>query len=180
MSFLKNLFSSSPDNKQFIEEFLKNLFQACGFALYCDVEAAKQSDLKIDLYGGDEELLTDHHGKLLKAFQVYISGVLQNRLKPKDKTERFMVRVDSQDFLKRYEEDLLDLAFKLKKKAIKEKRPMYLRRPLEAIYRRKIHQQLSKDGRAATESIGEGAVKTMKISPLQRRRDSKNFGDRGQ
>ena len=180
MSFFKNLFSSSPDNKQFIEEFLRKLFQACGFALYCDVEAVKQSDIKVDLYGGDEELLTDHHGKLLKALQVYISGVLQNRLKPQDKKERLVVRVDSQEFLKRYEEDLLDLAFKLKKKAIKEKRSMYLKRPIEAFYRRKIHQQLSKDGRVATESVGEGAVKTMKIFPLQKRRGHKSSEDRGQ
>ena len=164
MLFFKKMFSHSS-NIQFVEDFLQELFQASGLSLYCDVEEhgeEKEKNLKIDIYGGDEEMLTEHHGKLLRAFQIYISSVLRNKLKSKTGP---VVSVDSQGFLEHYEKDLLDLAHKLKKKALREKRPMLIKRPLEAFYRRKIHQQLTQDGRVETKSIGEGVVKRIKIFP---------------
>ena len=169
MSFLKKMFSTQ-NNSQFIEEFLKELFQVSGFSLFCDVaeSESEESSLKIDLYGGDEERLTHHHGKLLRALQIYISAVVRNRMKEQNPESRVHVYVDSQGFLERYEKDLLDFANKLKRKAIKEKRPILLKRPLDAFYRRKIHQQLTKDGKVETKSIGEGVLKTIKISPLQK------------
>lgn len=170
MSFFKKIFTN-PSNAHFVEEFLHELFQACGLSLYCDVMEEEQNNLKIDIYGGDEELLTHHHGKLLRALQVYITGVLQNRMKPKKEDSRFYVHVDSQGFLEKHEKDLLDLAQKLKKKALKEKRPILLKRPMEAFQRRKIHQYLTQDGRVKTQSIGEGAVKTIKISPANKKMD---------
>ena len=170
MSFLKNLFSSSKEDFSFIEDFLEDLFQCCGFSLSCDVEVLKEEGrIYIDLYGKDEDLLMEQYGSLLQSLQIYLSGVLQNRLKT---TEPFQVIVDSQGYMERFEQDLMDLANRLKREALKRKRSVMIKRPLNAFYRRKIHQDLTKDGRVETRSIGEGAFKKIRISPLRRKYDN--------
>ncbi len=169
MSFFKKLFSSSTEDFSFIEEFLEDFFKCCGFSLSCDVEVLKEEGrVFIDLYGKDEDTLTEQHGKLLQSLQVYITGVLQNRLKT---TEPLQIIVDSQGYLEHFEQDLMDLANRLKREALKRRRPVVIRRPLNAFYRRKIHQDLTKDGRVETKSIGEGAFKKIRISPVRRKYD---------
>ena len=169
MSFFKSLFSSSTKGFSFIEEFLDDFFKCCGFSLSCDVEVLKEEGkIYIDLYGKDEDLLVEQHGMLLQSLQVYLSGVLQNRLKTE---EGFQVIVDSQGYMEQFEQDLMDLANRLKREVLKRKRSVIIKRPLNAFYRRKIHQDLTKDGRVETKSIGEGAFKKIKISPVRGRYD---------
>lgn len=172
MSFFKSLFSGSTKDFSFIEEFLDDFFKCCNFSLSCDVEVLKEEgQIYIDLYGKDEALLIEQHGKLLQSLQVYLSGVLQNRLKTE---EIFQVVVDSQGYMEQFEQDLMDLANRLKREALKRKRSVIIKRPLNAFYRRKIHQDLTRDGRVETKSIGEGAFKRIRISPVRKRVDE-NF-----
>ena len=169
MSFLKSLFSSSKEDFSFIEDFLDDLFKCCGFSLSCDVEILKEEGrVYIDLYGKDEDLLVEQYGRLLQSLQIYLSGVLQNRLKTEDP---FQIIVDSQGYMEHFEQDLMDLAHRLKREVLKRKRPVMIKRPLNAFYRRKIHQDLTKDGRVETKSIGEGAFKKIKISPVRKKYD---------
>lgn len=169
MSLFKNLFSCSTKDFSFIEEFLDDFFKCCGFSLSCEVEVLKEEGrIYIDLYGKDEKLLMEHHGRLLQSLQIYLSGVLQNRLKTE---EIFQIIVDSQGYMEQFEQDLMDLANRLKKEALKRKRSVIIKRPLNAFYRRKVHQDLTKDGRVETRSIGEGAFKKIKISPVRRKYD---------
>lgn len=169
MSFFKNLFSGSKEDFSFIEEFLDDFFECCGFSLSCDVEVFKEEGkVYIDLYGKDEDCLVEQHGRLLQSLQVYLSGVLQNRLKT---TEPFQVFVDSQGYMEQFEQDLMNLAHRLKKEVLKRKRSVMIKRPLNAFYRRKIHQDLTKDGRVETRSIGEGAFKKIRISPARKKYD---------
>ncbi|MDE0151471.1 MAG: hypothetical protein OXK80_03095 [Bdellovibrionales bacterium] len=172
MSFFKNLFSGSTEDFSFIEEFLDDFFKCCGFSLSCDVEILKEEGkIYIDIYGKDEELLIEQHGKLLQSLQIYLSSVLQNRLKAE---EAFQITVDSQGYMEQFEQDLIDLAHRLKKEALKRKRSVIIKRPLNAFYRRKIHQDLTKDGRVETRSVGEGAFKRIIISPVRGKYDN-NF-----
>ena len=169
MSFFKKLFSSSTDDFSSIEEFLNDFFKCCGFSLSCEVEVLKEEGrVYIDLYGEDEDILIEQHGRLLQSLQVYLSGVLQNRLKT---TEPFQTIVDSQGYLEDFEQDLMDLANRLKREALKKKRSVIIKRPLSAFYRRKVHQDLTRDGQVETRSIGEGAFKQIRISPARRKHD---------
>lgn len=169
MSFFKKMFSNKKENYSFIEEFLEDFFDCCDFSLSCDVEVFKEEGrVYIDLYGRDEDRLIEQHGKLLQSLQIYLSGVLQNRLKT---SETFQVVVDSQGYLEEFEQNLMDLANRLKKEALRKRRSVVIRRPLNAFYRRKVHQDLTKDGRVETKSIGEGAFKKIRISPVRRKYD---------
>lgn len=165
MSFLKKMFPEK-DQTQFIEDFLNNLFTSCGFSLHVDIEQKEKGTYHIDLFGGDEKLLVDHQGELLKAFQTYIGRTLRNKMKDQLEKDRIFVKVDSLGFLEKYEKDLLDLAYKLKKEALKKKKPMFLKHDMNSFQRRQIHQMLTEDGKVETRSIGEGAFKKIKISPL--------------
>ncbi len=169
MSFFKKFFSSSMENFSFIEEFLEDFFKSCGFSLSCDVEVLKEEGrVYIDLYGKDEDVLMERYGVLLHSLQIYLTGVLQNRLKTE---EPFQVIVDSQGYLEDFEQNLMDLANRLKKEVLRKKRSVVIRRPLSAFYRRKVHQDLTKDGRVETRSIGDGAFKKIRISPVRRKYD---------
>ena len=139
------------------------------FSLSCDVEVLKEKGrVYIDLYGKDEDFLIEQHGRLLHSLQIYLSCVLQNRLKTED---AFQIIVDSQGYMEHFEQDLMNLANRLKREALKRKRPVMMKRPLNAFYRRKVHQDLTKDGRVETRSIGEGAFKKIRISPVRRKHD---------
>lgn len=168
MNFIKKLFSNES-SAEFLENFLEDFFQTCGFSLSCDKVTQENNTLIVEIYGEDEEILLEKGGKLLQAVQVYLSTVLQTRMRKKEQEEKLFVRVDSGGFLQQYEEELLSLARKLKKEALRKNRPVLIRKPLNAFYRRKIHQILSEDGRVQTKSIGEGLFKTIKIFPLQRK-----------
>ena len=162
MSFLKTIFQGSSPSEQ-VEELLEELFKACGLKLSFDVKMEEEDEtLFVDIFGPDEEILLDHHGQLLQAFQQYLPIVLKKKV---EALKLFRVELDSQGFLEEYEEDLMNFAFKLKKECLKRKRPVWLKRNLNAFYRRMIHQNLTEDGKVVTESIGRGAFKTMKISP---------------
>ena len=168
MNFIKKLFSNESSS-EFLEKVLEDFFHTCGFSLSCDKIIQEDSTLVVEIYGEDEEILLEKGGKLLQAIQAYLSAVLQTQMRKKGVEEKLFIRVDSGGFLKQYEEDLLSLAHKLKKEALKRNRPVLIRKPLNAFYRRKIHQTLSEDGRVQTKSIGEGLFKTIKIFPLQRK-----------
>ena len=166
MSFLKKIFLGATPKIQ-IEEFLDELFRFCGWNLSLDVKIFEEEKrVFIDIYGPDEEAFLDHHGELLQAFQQYISIILKRKI---TELKFFRIELDSQGFLEQYEEDLMNLAFKLKKECLKRKQSVLLKRNLNSFYRRMIHESLTEDGRVVTKSIGRGAFKTMKISPLQRK-----------
>jgi len=170
MSFFKNLFSKPTEDFSFIEEFLDDFFKCCEFSLSCDVEVLNEKNqIYIDLYGKDEKLLVEQNGRLLQSLQIYLSGVLQNRLRAEN---TFQITVDSQGYMEQFEQDLMDLANRLKKEALKRKRSIVIKRPLNAFYRRKVHQSLTEDGRVETRSIGEGAFKKIIISPVRRKYDN--------
>ena len=166
MSFLKNLFTGEKDG-EFIESFLEEFFQTCGFSLSCDKVIKKDETLIIEIYGADEELLLERGGKLLQAIQSYLYAVLQNRLRELDRKDTVYIHMDSGGFLKQYETDLMNLARKLKKEALRKKRPVLIKKSINAFYRRQIHQDLTEDGTVKTQSLGEGLFKTIKIIPVQ-------------
>lgn len=166
MSFLKNLFSEK-NHLQFLESLLENFLNSCGFSLYFDIEEGQENRYKVDLFGKDEELLIKNDGKLLKAIQVYLSLVLSDRNRKKeDGSSPVFIKVDSLGFLAQAEKEVMSLAQKLKQDAIRKARPIVMREYLNSYQRRKIHQELTKDGKVKTSSIGDGNLKKIKIFPI--------------
>ncbi len=119
-------------------------------------------ELTVEMSGADEDLLTEKEGALLDAFQLFIKRVLQHQL-PND---RVNVSFDCNNFREESNKSLVDLAEKLKEKALEQGRSVYLR-ALPPKDRKIIHQYLANDERVRSRSIGDGLYKKIKIYPVK-------------
>ncbi len=161
-SWFKGKQNSSP--VEFAEQNLKLLLQKSGFALSFKVKQ-KEEDIIIDLFGEDEGFLKAREGRLLLALQFYLNRVLQHRFFSQQ-DESFVLHLDSRGFLTQKEEKLLFLASRLRKKALSTGQPVWFKKALSPVQRRKIHRLLAERGDVKTSSVGDGFYKKICISPL--------------
>ena len=166
----KNLFKEKEISpKDLVGKLLQELLERGDFQLSFSIDQ-KDQEIFINLFGEDEGLLKTRDGRLLLALQTYFSRVVQAH----SQEEEFFVRVDSENYFDERDERLLDLAEKLKEKAIATGRSVYLRKALPPFQRRKVHQLLNKDNQVKTISEGDGFYKNIRIVPSSLK-DSKSF-----
>ena len=160
----KKLFKGKEKNPGYlVEQILQDLLEKGGFLLSAEVEQNKDNEIFIDMFGEDEGLLKMKEGRLLLALQTYFNRVVQQHFPG----QNFFVRLDSGNFFKEREQHLLELADKLRKKALSTGRPVYLKKALSPFQRRKVHQFLTEGGEVKTSSVGEGFYKNICISPAR-------------
>ena len=169
MLFLKSLFKSKPTPVGVVTELLENTTRVGGVDLKYKVEQ-KESQVVVNIHGEDASLLCSKDGKFILALQVYFNKVLQHCFAEK----KYFVKIDCKGFFREKEEHLLDLARKLRKKALTTDRPVYFKKALPPFQRRKIHQCLAKEGGVHTSSVGEGFYKNICVSP-QKRASAKTY-----
>ena len=145
--------------KSLVEGLLMDLFEKGGFLLSSEVNETKDGMLCCELFGEDEGLLKTRDGRFLLALQTYLNRVVRQNF------EGVSVSVDSGHFFEEREQRLLDLAERLKEKALASGRPVYLKKALSPFQRRKVHQFLEEGGEVRTSSVGEGFYKNICISP---------------
>ncbi len=159
----KKLFKSkAKDPTSLVEQVLQDLLEKGGFLLSTEMKQGKDGEIFVDIFGEDEGLLKTKEGRLLLALQTYLNRVVQHHFFG----QNVFVRVDSGGFFEEREQRLLDLADRLKQKALSTGRPVYLKKTLSPFQRRKIHQFLTEGGEVKTSSVGEGFYKNICISPL--------------
>jgi spoIIIJ-associated protein len=153
-----------------VEDVLTGLFEAADLKFNFDVtEGEDKETLSVEIYGDDEELLRAREGQLLDAIQLFLTRVTQHQLKD----ERVIIQVDNAGYREQANQELTDLAEKLKNVALEKGKPVYFR-ALPPRDRKVIHQYLAEDGRVKSRSIGEGLFKKIKIYPIK----NENFDDR--
>jgi len=151
--------SSAPAG--LIDEVLSGLFQTAGLDFSFDIDDSGEN-IFVEIYGDDEELLRAREGQLLDAIQLFLTRVLQHQLKD----ERVFIQVDNEGFREQANQELTELAEKLKNVALEKGKPVYFR-ALPPRDRKVIHQYLAEDGRVKSRSIGDGLYKKIKIYPLK-------------
>ena len=147
------------------EQVLQGTIERASFDISFQVDAKKVNDetnLKVEMFGEEEELFTEKDGALLDAFQLFLKRAIQHHF-PK---EFVNVAVDSNGFREKANQSLVELAEKLKKKAIEQGKSVYLR-ALPPKDRKVIHQFLAEDGRVKSRSVGDGLYKKIKIYPVK-------------
>ena len=158
----KKLFKGKQkDPKSLVEQVLQDLLEKGKFELSMEVIQKKPEEILVEIFGEDEGLLKAKEGRVLLALQTYLNKVVQHHFFK----ESIAVRVDSGKFFEEREKRLLDLADKLKRKALSTNRPVYLKRSLSPFQRRKVHQFLAQGGEVKTSSIGNGFYKNICITP---------------
>ena len=144
-----------------VEQVLQDLLEKGGFLLSVEVREISGEEVFVDIFGEDEGLLKTKEGRLLLALQTYLNRVAQHHFFG----QNVFVRLDSGNFFEEREQRLLDLADKLKQKALSTGRPVYIKKALSPFQRRKVHQFLTEDGEVKTSSVGEGFYKNICITP---------------
>ncbi len=122
---------------------------------------AEQTDVKIVLRieGDTSGLLIGRRGKTLDALQYIVNKIVNKALDKKT-----YVVVDSENYRKRREESLTQLALKMGDKAKKIKKPVTTNL-LNPHDRRIVHLTLQEDINLDTKSRGEGLLKKVVIIP---------------
>jgi len=122
---------------------------------------AEQTDGKISLSieGDKSGLLIGRRGKTLDALQYIVSKIVNKALDKKT-----YVVVDSENYRKRREESLTQLALKMGDKAKKIKKPVTTNL-LNPHDRRIVHITLQDDNDLDTKSRGDGLLKKIVIIP---------------
>lgn len=154
---------SDSDAVLLIEDIVAGIFEKGNFNLSFDLDISEdQKDVRIEIYGEDEELLKARDGQLLDSIQLLVKRVLQHQL-PED---RVQISLDCGGFREQANGELIELAEKLKGIALDKGKSVYFR-ALPPKDRKVIHQYLAEDGRVKSRSIGEGHYKKIKIYPVK-------------
>lgn len=148
-----------------VESTLSGILEKGGFDLAYNLEVSKKDDvteIRIEFSGADEELLKEHKGQLLDAFQLIVKRVTQHNF-PDIQTN---VIVDSGGFREESEAALIERAEHLKTIAIEQGKSVYYR-ALPPKERKVVHQYLAQDPRVKSRSLGDGLYKKIKIFPAK-------------
>ena len=98
----------------------------------------------------------------MQAFQTYLLCAVKKKF-PDSKP---LIIVDSNGFWEEKQSRLFALVDDLAEKALAEKRPMELQKPLSPNDRRLVHERISANKQLKTVSFGEGFFKSVKLVPV--------------
>jgi len=107
----------------------------------------------------DEDLLTGRKGEVRQALQH-----LLNRMLNRGESSRYHLQLEINDFWKRREEELRELAHTLAEEAVAS-RGEVVTEYLNAQERRIVHVTLREDSRVKTYALGTGMIKRVAIAP---------------
>lgn len=160
MSLFRKIFGAKKSEAEsFVETKMQTLLDKAGLKLSFDLKVSDDNKkILVDLYGEDEEILKDRDAQLLDGFQLFLKRSLQHNL-PEEKVS---IIVDSGSYREKADDELYQLAEKLKGLVLKKKKAVYFR-ALPPRERKLVHQYLSEDKRFKTKSVGEGIYKKIKI-----------------
>jgi len=168
--FFSKLFGSKKKTEavtslSLVEDTMKGLIEKAQFDLTFTVRATGEKDredITVELDGPDQELLTEKDGAVLDAFQLFLKRVIQHHLPE----ARVNVSFDCNGFREESQKSLIELAERLRDKALEQNRSVYVR-ALPPKDRKVVHQFLAGDDRVKSRSVGDGLFKKIKIYPVR-------------
>ncbi len=155
--------SESSETKELANNIIEGVLERSGLDISFDIKIEKENDkesLKVEFFGEDEKLFIGKDGALLDAFQLFIKRALQHGKPDAD----IYLACDCNGYREKANQSLVNLAEKLKKRALDQGKSVYLR-ALPPKDRKVIHQFLANDDRVKSRSIGDGLYKKIKIYP---------------
>lgn len=117
--------------------------------------------IHLDIQGDKSGLLIGKRGQTLDALQHLMTKILNRDNSAEDKVE---VVVDTEDYRRRKQETLKEIALKMSRKAKKSLKPVSLN-PMPANERRLVHLILAEDREVYTKSYGEGPLRRIIVYP---------------
>ena len=132
------------------KKFLEDVFAAMKMTVVINAEYKEdEKELTIDLSGDDMGVLIGKRGQTLDSLQYLVSLIVN-----KDSTDYIRVKVDTENYRKRRQDTLENLAKNIAFKVKRTKRTVSLE-PMNPYERRIIHSALQNDKFVTTHSEGE-------------------------
>jgi len=153
---------ADPELEEKLCVFLETVIEKMGFDGRASVSGHEGSKVFINLDSPDANLLIGKHGKNLDALQVLVNVYAGNLA-----DGPIRVVVDSEDYRNRREEHLVRLAMKTAQQ-VRRTRASRLLEPMNPFERRLIHTALSDMDDIHTESEGDGLIKQVRVSYVER------------
>ena len=151
--------SSIIDNAK---TFLNEVFAAMNMVVVINVEFdADNKEMVIDLSGDDMGVLIGKRGQTLDSLQ-YLTSLVVN----KGEEDYIRVKVDTENYRKRRQDTLENLAKNIAFKVKRTKRSVSLE-PMNPYERRIIHSALQNDKYVTTHSEGEEPYRKVIITPVK-------------
>jgi spoIIIJ-associated protein len=141
--------------------FLEGLLKQMGFPFPVTQEE-KEDHILLTIEGDGSGILIGKGGQTLDAIQYVV-----NKAVLKDGKEKKRIVLDTENYRKRREESLIELAEKLGEKVKRTKRPATMN-PMNAHDRRIVHMVFQNDRQLTTKSRGEGAFRKIVIMPVRK------------
>lgn len=173
----ESLFSSAPpepagssESEEIVEEYHPDLERACMLLqglldrIPADVQvkgSVSDGVICLDIQGDKSGLLIGKRGQTLDALQHIVNKILNKENAGNSKIE---VVVDTEDYRRRKQETLKEIALKMSRKAKKSLKPVSLN-PMPANERRLVHLILAEDREVYTKSYGEGPLRRIIVYP---------------
>ena len=119
--------------------------------------------LQLGISGADAGILIGRHGQTIESINFLVGRILSRQL-----GERIHIQVDVEGYLDRRRQLLEERALRLADQVKSTGEPVTLE-PMSSVDRRTIHLVLQRDTRVRTESLGEGPLRRLIITPVDRR-----------
>ncbi len=153
---------SVESNSEIVDskEFLNKVFNAMNLEVEIDIKMNEvKNEIEIELFGKEMGVLIGKRGQTLDSLQ-YLTSLVVN----KGKENYIRVKVDTENYRKRREETLENLAKNLAYKVKRTKRPVTLE-PMNPYDRRIIHSALQDSKIVKTHSEGKEPFRRVVITP---------------
>lgn len=150
------------DAKYFLSELLNKI------GLKHDIHVKlDRNEIKMVITGDKMGLLIGNHGKTLDSIQ-FLTNLYVNR----HKKTYIKVSIDTENYRKKREEALINLARSLSKTVLKTNKPVTLE-PMNANQRRIIHMALQNNTKVKTYSVGEEPRRRVVVAPAEAAKEEK-------
>jgi len=144
------------------KDLTKGLLERMGVKT-AEVEGVlREGNLCLEIRGDQDGVLIGKHGRTLESLQMLINRMVNKKLK-----NAVRVVLDIDDYRKRREDDMANIARRMGEKAKRTGHSLTVG-PFNAHDRRIIHLTLKEDPSLRTESLGEGELKKVKIIPIEK------------
>ena len=141
-----------------IEQLANTFLDAMNLSLSASV-TERDDHFSLEFSGQDSYLLLERKGAVLDALQLLLGKVAETRLSL-DKR----LAIDCQGYRRGLEQQLVDAARVAAAQVRSSRQPIELD-PMNPYERRLVHIALQEEEGISTESVGEGFIKTIVISP---------------
>jgi spoIIIJ-associated protein len=147
--------------------FLQQIIDIMSAGAEISVEA-HSDQLLFNIKSCDAAVLIGKRGQTLEAIQYLTEKIINKHYQ-----HRLYIQVDVEDYLKKRQENLQDLAARMAEKASRTKKPISIGK-MSAYERRIVHLSLKEDNRVRTQSKGDGYLRRLIIFPVRNHKNKKS------